>query len=304
MKGADLIIALKKKLGLKTDTALRRAIGVSGMTLHNWRNRKITPRIIADHVAYGRASGEKVVSALRKKFKASTIKVLAKKLGVTQQAIHYWKDSSALTVRQIAGMVATAAKASSETSYQNAIRPLVEFFPISKCESKGGAKWELFSTRSVQKGLHAYLSGLRDELSAHHGVYVFFDSRGQAIYTGKARKQSLWSEITHAFNRDRGSIQMIRRVRHPSRNQPYRTSDEKARQIREQEVPLYELAVYFSAYEVADPLVEDVESLLVRSFANDVLNKRMERFGRHRATNIGKRSKRRRNRRGRIRRRG
>ena len=115
---------------------------------------------------------------------------------------------------------------------------------------------------------------------AHHGVYVFFDSRGQVIYAGKARKQNLWKEMTNAFNRKRGDIQYIRRVKHPLRRQNYRTSQEKVRQITEYVVPLYELATYFSAYHVADRMISRVEALLVRSAANDLLNKRMETFGR------------------------
>ena len=125
---------------------------------------------------------------------------------------------------------------------------------------------------------------LRNELEKHHGVYVFFDSRGQAIYTGKARKQSLWKELTNAFNRKRGQIQKIWRVKHPMRKQQYRNSNEKARQIDEYAVPLHELASYFSAYHVADGMVNKLEALLVRSFANGLLNKRMETFGRAQKT--------------------
>jgi hypothetical protein len=122
------------------------------------------------------------------------------------------------------------------------------------------------------------LVGLRDELESSNGVYVFFDSRGQALYVGKARKQSLWSEMTNAFNRTRGDLQTIRRVKHPERRQRYRTSDEKARQPVPVSVPLHELAHYFSAYRVSPTLVGDIEALLVRSFANNLLNKNMEKF--------------------------
>jgi hypothetical protein len=108
---------------------------------------------------------------------------------------------------------------------------------------------------------------------------VFFDSRGQAIYTGKARRQNLWKEMNLAFNRNRGEIQKIKRVHHPTRKQSYRTSDEKARQIRDSFVPLHELARYFSAYQIADTMINELEAMLVRSFANDLLNQRMERFG-------------------------
>jgi hypothetical protein len=59
----------------------------------------------------------------------------------------------------------------------------------------------------------------------------------------------------------------------------YRTSDEKARQITDQVVRLSELASYFSAYQVADGMINEMEAVLVRSFANDLLNKKMERFG-------------------------
>jgi hypothetical protein len=36
-----------------------------------------------------------------------------------------------------------------------------------------------------------------------------------------------------------------------------------------------------SAYEIADELIGKPEALIVRSFANDLLNVRMERFSRH-----------------------
>ena len=85
-----------------------------------------------------------------------------------------------------------------------------------------------------------------------------------------------------ALNRDRKAVQKIKRVRHPARRLQYRTTDEKNRQIIDQQVPLWDIATYFSAYEVADEMIEDVEALLVRSFANNLLNKRMERFARHR----------------------
>lgn len=93
-------------------------------------------------------------------------------------------------------------------------------------------------------------------MEKYRGIYIFFDSRGRAIYVGKTEKQKLWKEIKDAFNRSRGDFQKIRRVKQPIRKQVYRNSNEKARQI--------------------------VEALLVRCAANDLLNKRMERFSRQR----------------------
>ena len=113
---------------------------------------------------------------------------------------------------------------------------------------------------------------------AHHGIYIFYDSRGRALYAGKTRQRTLWQEINSAYNRDR-SVQQIRRVKHPERRQNFRRSDEKQRQIRLRTVPLNDLAAYFSAYNVVDGLIGELESLLIRGFANDLLNVRMENFG-------------------------
>lgn len=286
MKSVELIAALKRKLGISTDRDLQKVLGLSQMTLNNWRNRKVlTPRVIAEQM--GRLlslqlSGDKVLVQLQKQLGAKSLNALAANLGITPQAIQNWKGRRVVTPRQIAGIVKTAHKVEKKSLQSNAVRPLVEFFPIARDESKQGVKFVLFSINDNKGHEHPYLAGLQEELERVHGVYVFFDSRGQAIYAGKARKQSLWKEMNGAYNRDRGSIQKIKRVSHPSRKQRYRTSMEKARQIRDYAVPLHELASYFSAYEITDGLIEEIESLLVRSFANDLLNKRMERFGQQR----------------------
>ena len=226
--------------------------------------------------------GIEVIEALRKKFRVTTDRALAARLGNTVAAISNWKRRRVVTPRQIAGLVGSASSASASASQKTAIRPLVEFFRIEKYKTSGGANYAVFDAHSGNGGRHPYLEGLRKELGAHHGVYIFFDSRGEAIYTGKARRQSLWREMNLAFNRKRGAVQKIKRVKHPIRNPTYRTSAEKARQIVEHEVPLHELAAYFSAYEVAGPMIDDVEAMLVRSFANNLLNVKMEKFGHQR----------------------
>jgi hypothetical protein len=227
-------------------------------------------------------TGEQIVRALKRKLRVHTDVALAIQLGVTVQSIQNWKGRARPTPRQVAELVHRAHGAGARHLQAKALRPLVEFFSIEKCESRQGIRFQVFSDREGSGRSHPYRAGLKGELDSHHGVYVFFDSRGQAIYAGKARRQTLWKEINLAYNRQRGEVQKIRRVRHPARRQKYRTSDEKARQIVEQLVPLHDLATYFSAYEVADVMIDDLEALLVRSFANDLLNIRMERFRRDR----------------------
>lgn len=226
--------------------------------------------------------GNEVISELKKKFRVSTDKALGETLGISNPAIHNWKKRPKCTLRQIAGLVHSASKAGAVRFRKNVVRPLVEFFEIDLCDSKHRVKYELFDIHDEHGRSHSYHLGLKEELNAHHGVYLFFDSRGQAIYVGKARRQSLWKEMNLVLNRERRQLQTIKRVNHPGRKLKYRTSDEKSRQIVDQQVPLWAIAAYFSAYEVADEMIEDVEALLVRSFANNLLNKRMERFARHR----------------------
>lgn len=233
--------------------------------------------------------GSDVISALKKKLKVSTDLALAKRIGVTSQAIFNWKNRKTVTPRQIAGLINRSIGAGASNLKTNAIRPLVEFFRVEWRVSDLSEKRTFLGLTKEGGKRYPYLEGLRDELDSHHGVYIFFDSRGQAIYTGKARRQSLWKEMNLAFKRDRGSVQKIKRVKHPTRRKLYRTTEEKSRQIREFAVPLQELAAYFSAYTVDESLIDEVESLLVRSFANDLLNIRMERFGQQRAVSAARR---------------
>jgi hypothetical protein len=218
-------------------------------------------------------NGARLITALKRKFRVATDVALAKHLGVSIPAIQIWKNQRALTARQVAGLIHKASFQS------NVIRPVVEFFPIERCKTRNGAAFEVFSTDDGNRNSHPYRLGLKNELLKHTGVYVFFDSRGRAIYAGRARRQKLWKEINLAFNRYRGNVQNIRRVKHPTQRRAYQTAEEKRRQIVEFEVELHVLAAYFSAYHVADAMINDLESLLVRSFANDLLNVRMENFG-------------------------
>jgi hypothetical protein len=156
---------------------------------------------------------------------------------------------------------------------------VVEFFPISLVESMRGAKYEILSGYDEADREHRYYSGVKDELNSCFGIYIFYDSRGRALYAGKAVKQSLWKEMNSVFNRSRDEVQRIKLVSHPQRNQEYKTSDEKSRRIMDRPVKLYDLSTYFSAYEIAPTqMISMFEALIIRAFANDLLNIKMENF--------------------------
>jgi hypothetical protein len=157
-----------------------------------------------------------------------------------------------------------------------AIRPIVEFFDLEPEDSSRGKRVELFSSAIAKD--HPYLKGLKETLKRANGIYIFYDSRGRALYAGKARDRFLWSELKSAFNRDRHDHQKIKRVEHPYRRVSFLSASEKLRRIRPVQVPLHELASYVSIYEVIPGFIDDLEALIVRAFANDLVNARMEKF--------------------------
>ena len=201
--------------------------------------------------------GNDFVDALKRKLqrdggKPVTDASTAGFLGITPPALVNWRKRNSITSRQMAGLLFKIREAGSREAEREAIRPIVEFFPLSLPNSRGGGKKEIFSVRAGDGQEHTYLRGLREQLERFHGIYVFHDSRGRALYAGKARKLRLWNEIKNAYNRKR-DVQRIRRVRHPESKKTIRTSSEQRRQIRLTSVPLAGLAAYLSAYRVSDP---------------------------------------------------
>jgi hypothetical protein len=217
---------------------------------------------------------DKLIVALKKKFAVGTNRALAGRLGMTELALANWRRGKSLTVRQIANAIDKSSKKAIENSQGAMIRPIVEYFPLDAVESRGGVRYELFPAGKDDNPLHVQL---RETLRDVKGIYVFYDSRGRAIYAGKAKRQSLWGELKSVFNRDR-STQTVYRIKHPSRRQSFVPGYEKRRQPKRTPLRLSDLAAYVTAYEVDIAVIDNLEALLVRGFANDLLNVRMERF--------------------------
>ncbi|WP_157476694.1 hypothetical protein [Lysobacter sp. Root690] len=204
-----------------------------------------------------------------------TDSALAKTLGVTPPALVNYRKGK-LTCRQFVNLLESYSKARIDELIVATVVPVVEFFEIEYHDT--GSRYLVFSDRAESGGKHPYLEGLKQRLDGKRGIYVFHDSRGRAIYAGKAQKLTLWDELNNAFNRDRREVQSIKRVSHPQKRVKYKGPEEKKRQIVRQNVPLHDIAAYFSAYEVPDRLIGKFEALIVRAFANDLLNVRMEKF--------------------------
>lgn len=231
--------------------------------------------------------GGDLLSALRRFFseqnQTDTISdsALANAIGQTQANVAQWKTRAGdITPRQIVNLLRSYGETVEAKLAKSSISPVVEFFEIDRCESKRGAKYEIFSTKDDKDVVNSYRSGIREILSRTKGLYIFYDSRGRALYAGRTTKQFLWNEINSAYNRNRGKdLQSIKIVSHPESKKKYERYDEKIRQITTRGISLHEVAAYFSAYEVHELLITNLESLIIRSFANDLLNKKMEHFG-------------------------
>ena len=218
---------------------------------------------------------KELLNAVSRKLGTESQTELAAALGVTVQTLNNWRNKNTkLQAPLVANAIAKSRNAAvAEAQYQT-IQPLAEFYPIEKYQSKSRKSWQLFPTG---EGATIYANGLRTALGTAKGIYIFYDSRGHALYVGKAKEQNLWKEMNLTFNRPR-EVQKIYLVGHPARNQKFKPGYEKLRQPKQTQLKLWGLAQYFSAYQVIAGMIDDLETLLVRGFANDISNVKMETF--------------------------
>ncbi|WP_156914438.1 hypothetical protein [Cupriavidus sp. amp6] len=273
-----------RKLNVRTTQELATLLGASQANFRDWESNGLTEEKLARAIVRAMRSSEQnervkiakdTIGSLRGKFEVGTNGEFSSELGISVGTINNWLRYG-LTGRKLSDALVKAKKSAVETAHACVIAPVVEFFPVTPTRKSSNGAAELFPTRGA--AATKVLQGLKSALEDSHGIYVFYDSRGRGLYVGKAQRQSLWKEMNLAFNRDRDTTQRVYRVQHPRRGE-FKTSDEYARQVRLTTRHLSHLAAYFSAYEVDNPLINELEALLVRSFANDLLNVKMERFG-------------------------
>jgi hypothetical protein len=221
------------------------------------------------------------VKNLRKKFaeeyKTNGDRGIAVRLGISLQTLRRWAKSEAeLAAFKVANALLKAQDAAVADAQYHTIKPIVEFYPIECSKSLQGAKYELLPLKNKATTMQ---NGVRHELLQRSGLYIFYDTRGKALYAGKAKKQCLWREMNLTFNRLRDEVQAITLVSHPEGVKKFEPAFKHPRQPKARTLKLHDLAAYFSAYWVMEPMIDDLEALLVRGFANDLLNSRMEKFG-------------------------
>jgi hypothetical protein len=212
-----------------------------------------------------------------------TLRQAAQRLGLSLVTLTLWKRPKRnLNENSVANLIIKARKAAriegAEHALGDIIKPIVEFLPIEPAKAEHGTNYALFSVLGEGTERHRFFDPLRKLLEGKQGVYVFFDSRGRALYVGKTLKQNLWFEMNSSLNRAR-EVQRVWRVSHPVDSRAFDPSRAAKRQIVGNAVKLHVLARYVSAYEIAPNLIGPVESMLIRCFPNDILNVRMEKFG-------------------------
>ena len=226
----------------------------------------------------------RLISKLKDHYKVEKSIDLAKLLSATDKKTSGWnakiatwpKDDKPISHTEILNLVKDAvdaavqrerdkSKAEREEIYKTFIVPIIEYFPIKKTLVQ--KQHEILPDDSES------ISGrVRDDLEeSKRGVYIFYDSRGRAIYVGKTEKKTLWVEMNLAFNRAPHNDQKIYRIDHKSNAQ---TKDV----LGPKPVKLLEVAKYFSAYKVRPEMVHNIEALLIRALADNLLNKKMETF--------------------------
>jgi len=282
MKGKDLVRALYRKLEVHSQEELASRIGKYQPEINSWNQGSITPRQIATVIGNLESQvirASNLLPQIRKKFNIEKNADIAELFGWAPPGLSNWKTKKqGLSCLQLANILYHTRKKAERAAFSRAIKPIVEFYPITPITLRQSGTYDVFQVKNENGTTNQYPQRLREALERATGIYIFYDSRGHALYVGQTTRQSIWKEMNNTFNKSRDKVQKIKIVNHPTSDVPFLPAYEKRRQPKLKSMKLYELARYFSAYEVDGGIIDDLEALLVRGFCNDVLNTKMEGF--------------------------
>jgi transcriptional regulator with XRE-family HTH domain len=181
-----------------------------------------------------------LLEALEEEYGPVTQAQIAAALGVTQATISNWKNGGEPSKRNLKKLIEFFRGHHAATL----VRPILEFQVIHPVKS--GNEWRFTSDEEV-------VSSLKEKLDSRPGIYVFYDSSAAAIYLGKT-ESSLYGEAK----------QRLKAI--PNRSM-YLPTKAKVGAMGDR-------ARFMSAYEVTIPAaIKNLESFMLRAFANDLLNK-------------------------------
>jgi hypothetical protein len=215
---------------------------------------------------------EELLSKIRNKFRVRSNNQLAKYLGITSSAFSQYAED--VTPENVARIVESAWIQGLNIGLEFGIFPIAEFFPINHSDSRRGKNWEILPVKSEASERD---NQLREKLKSSIGIYFFYNSECKVIYVGKTEDQDLWSEMKQTFNREISTYK-YNYVSHPDSEKELSSPLSSNRRIISNQAYLFDTAFYFSAYTVAQPLINNLEAFLVRALPNDLRNTKKENF--------------------------
>ena len=194
---------------------------------------------------------------------------IAQDIGISTPALNNFRSGVATTQDK------TVNKLLSWYS-MSAIRRIIEFYPIKYDENYEKRQFMFLdkdkeSDKYVEKTLR----------ETRGGIYIFYDSYGQALYVGKTNG-ILITEIIQQFEKIKIEIYLT----DPPPNTTHKPlSKQKKQKLSSKQIkkrdhyPLYNCATYLSVYHITQPaLIHNLEALLIRAFPNNIINKQMAKF--------------------------
>ncbi len=217
--------------------------------------------------------GKEVFGYLQKKLGTNTARELAQQLGIAESRLCQLQEKQ-LKPMTISTIICNTIEATHNELATTGVRAIVEFYPISRCESTHGKRKEFLDKQNIDTSTY---SALRTELSTKSGLYIFYNSEGKLLYIGKTKGKtnSLWDEIKSAYNRERDPQKLYMTNTRLSDFSPFTS------RIKKQNVYLHDISAYFSAYQVHDSLIDIIEALLIRITPNNNMNDRIESIERN-----------------------
>lgn len=181
-----------------------------------------------------------LLDALQEEYGTVTQQQIAKALGVTQATISNWATGGQPSKTNLKKLIELFRQHHATTL----VKPIFEFQPIDPKPS--GDSWKFSDDAKV-------VAKLKKSLENVSGLYLYYDSAGHSIYLGKT-EASLYTEAKQ-------------RLKAKPNRSIFVPTKAKASEMGQ-------LARFLSAYEVTIPAaIKNLESFMLRAFANDLLNK-------------------------------
>ncbi|WP_299733620.1 helix-turn-helix domain-containing protein [uncultured Endozoicomonas sp.] len=278
MKKNKIHEKLNEIFKVKTDTEMARMLGVSQPTISNWKSKGFDEKIITkiiDGVIKVKSGVNKAdfKNMLQGVFNVSDDSELSKSSGIVKKVLKKWNGNDGnLDAAEIASVFYDAKENLVKDSIINSIQPVAEFIKINPGSSVKKKGWNVF----VPEGRNEY-EDLRDKLLKSKGIYFFYNSEGKIIYVGKTSENNLWSEINQRYNGERESHKMYSSDQEIGINLLFDSIDNPIK-IVNKKIKLREVAAYFSAYELNQHLIHNLEAMLTRALPNNLINIKAEKF--------------------------